>query len=177
MTAAARSSPSLSDHIVLLLTLEWLDANDLVAFDTANQSNQCMRPIWSGVVRRFRDIGCMRRLLYTHHWIRWLITKKIRTSSMRVMQVSTDCTKDDTFEDIYLPGLESIRVDCGCDMTDTSIKLISAGCVNLLSIDLTGCSQLTWESLEAVGLHCRGLMLIGRSALSRADVDRYQWML
>ena len=131
-----------------------------MAFDTANQSNRCMRPIWLGVIRSLRDIGCMMGLLYNHSSIRWLILRKIRTSSMRVVQVSIACRKDNSFEGIYLPGLESIRVDSGCDMKDSSVRMIAAECVSLLSIEMAGCSQLTWKSFKAVGQHCRGLTLL-----------------
>ena len=156
MNAAAKHSPSLGDDILLLLTLEWLDAKDLVAFDTANQSNRYIRSIWLRVLRSLPDIRCMTGLSYNHYSIRWLIMRRIKTSSMRVVRVSTDNTIDDTFEGIYLPGLDSMIVDCGRKMTDRSVQLIAAGCVNLRVIVMPGCSQLKC-SLTAVGQHCRGL--------------------
>ena len=69
---------------LLLLILEWLDAADLLAFDTATQSNGRMSSTWLRVIRSHADIRPMRGLLYTPLWTRWLIDREVRTSSMRI---------------------------------------------------------------------------------------------
>lgn len=122
LLTAARNSPSLCDDTLLLLTLDWLDVEDIMAFDIANLSNRCMRSAWLRALCT-RDIECMIGLLYDHHLIRWSIMRKVRTLSMLVAEVSADCRKQNTFEAISLPGLKIIRVDCGHDMTDKSVRL------------------------------------------------------
>lgn len=64
-TASASGCSLISNDHLLLLTLEWLDTTDLIAFDTAAQSNGCMKPTWLRVVRIHADIRPMRDLLYS----------------------------------------------------------------------------------------------------------------
>ena len=145
------------DDLFLLLTLEWLDAADLVAFDTASLSNRCMKSTWLRVMRSMVDMRPMRGLLYTAFWIRWLIDRGVRTSSMRVVRCSTDRITDATFEGICVPDLASIVIGDGCGMTDVSVGLIAMGCVNLVSIEMKRCRGVTCRSLAAIGQHCTGL--------------------
>ena len=67
--ASAFSCSQVCDEQLLLLTLEWLDAADLMAFDTAAQSNGRMSSTWLRVIRSHADIRPMRGLLYTPVWI------------------------------------------------------------------------------------------------------------
>ena len=48
---------------LLLLILDWLDAADLMAFDTATQSNGRMSSAWLRVIRSHADIRPTRGLL------------------------------------------------------------------------------------------------------------------
>ena len=96
---------------LLLLILDWLDAADLMAFDTATQSNGRMSSAWLRVICSHADIRPMRGLLYTSFWIRWMIDRGVRTSSMRIAgRTITECVTDATFEGIRLPVLTSIEV-------------------------------------------------------------------
>ena len=62
--ASGIGCPRMCDDLFLLLTLEWLDAADLVAFDTASLSNRCMKSTWLRVIRSIVDMRPMRGLLY-----------------------------------------------------------------------------------------------------------------
>ena len=109
--ASAFGCSRVCDERLLLLTLEWLDAADLMVFDTATQSNRRMASAWLRVIRSHVDIRPMRGLLYTPLWIRWMIDRGVRTSSMRIAgRTITDRVTDATFEDICLPELTSIEV-------------------------------------------------------------------
>ena len=146
---------------LLLLILEWLDAADLMAFDTATQSNRLMSSTWLRVIRSHVDIRPMRGLLYTPVWIRWLIDRGVRTSSMRIAGCTiTDRVTDATFEGIYLPELTSIEVVGGAcrDLGDGAVRLIATGCVNLLNIELVDCHRMKCHSLATVGQHCKALI-------------------
>ena len=152
------------DDLRLFLVLKWLDATDLVAFDIVNQSNRFMRTTWLRAIRGALDLRPLRGLLYTHFWIRWLIDREVRSSSMQVVQGST-CRRlsNATFEGICVPDLASISFGAGCDISDVSVGLIVTGCVNLLSIEISNCPRLTSEALVAIGQHCKGLTLLNMS--------------
>ena len=72
-TVASASSgwSRLDNDQFLLLTLEWLDAVDIMTFDIISQSNRRLAPTWLRVIRSHADIRPMRGLLYTPVWIRW----------------------------------------------------------------------------------------------------------
>ena len=145
-SARAPGSSRMSDDTYLFLTLEWLDAAGLVAFDTACQSNRRLKSIWLGVIRGVPDIEAMRILSYSHFWIRWVIDRGVRISSMRVIHSSDDPIRAASFEGIILPGLLSITIDANPDMTDACVRHIAAGCAHLDSIKIADCSRLSWEA-------------------------------
>ena len=155
--ASGIGSSRMCDDLFLLLTLEWLDAADLVAFDTASVSNRCMKSTWLRVIRSIVDMRPMRGLLYTSFWIRWLIDRGVRTSSMRVVQGSADRITDATFEGICVRDLASLVIGDVYGLTDVSVGLIAMGCVNLVSIEMKRCRGVTCGSLAAIGQYCRGL--------------------
>ena len=159
------------DDLLFFLLLKWLDATDLVALDVANQSNRWMRTSWLRVLRGALDLRPLRGLLYTHFWIRWLIDRGVRSSSMQIVQGSEGGLTNATFESMYLPELASIITGGGCDIRDASVGLIVTGCVNLRSIDLTKCSRLTSEALVAIGQHCKGLTLLNISECHGVEDD------
>ena len=165
--ASAIGTSRMCDDLFLLLTLEWLDAADLVAFDTASLSNRCMKSTWLRVIRSIVDMRPMRGLLYTSFWIRWLIDRGVRTSSMRVVHSSADRITDATFEGICVPDLASLVIGDGCDVTDASVGLIAMGCVNLVSVEMKRCRGVTWRSLAAIGQHCRGLTALDITGCKR----------
>ena len=152
-----RGGSRTSDDTYLLLTLEWLDAASLVAFDKACQNNRRLKSVWLGVICGFPDIAALRGVSYTHFWIRWLIDRGARISSMRVIRSRYDPVSAASFEGISLPGLLSITINGSRDMTDTSVRQIAAGCVHLVSIVIANCQRLSWEAMAAVGQHCREL--------------------
>ena len=151
------SGSPLCNDTILILVSEWLNAADFVSFDVVNQSNRNIKLIWLRAIRSLPDIIAMRGLSYTHSRIRWLIDRGFRTSSMRLARSLTDRLTDATFEGFCLPGLESVAVEDGSDVTDDSIKVITKGCVNLRSIEIASCPGVTWRSLVTLGRNCAGL--------------------
>ena len=114
-----------------------------------------LRPDQSG---SHLDIKPLRGLLYTPFWIRWLIDRGVRTSSMQVVLCSKDRITDAIFEGICLTELLSISIVGGnCDISDASLRVIATGCVNLLNIGIVRCPRLTWQSLAAISKHCKGV--------------------
>lgn len=77
---------------------------------------------------------------------------------MHVVLCSKDRITDVTFEGIWLTELLSISIVGGnCDISDASLRVIAAGCVNLIYIGIVRCPRLTWQSLAAISKHCKGL--------------------
>ena len=146
------------DDQMLLLTLEWFDAEDLFAFDKATQSNGCMASTWLRVIRSHVDIRPLRGLRYTPFWIRWSIKRRVRASSITI---ENESMKYSTFEGICLPELRSIVIareyDGRFDVFDDDVAVIARGCINLLNIELASCERLTSRSLAAIGQHCKTL--------------------
>ena len=107
MMVSAPDSLKMCNDTMICLILEWLDATDLVAFDSANQSNRRMKSTWLRVIRSLLDIRPMRGLSYTHFWIRWFIDRGVRMSSMLIDQRAADHVTDATFDGIFcLPVMD-----------------------------------------------------------------------
>lgn len=87
---------------------------------------------------------------------------------MRVAGCPTDHITDSTFDGMYLPELSSIGIYGGndCDITDAAILVVVAGCVNLYSIELADCIDLTWQSLAAI---------VQRALTSFVSIDVLGW--
>ena len=165
--ASAYGCFRLCNDQLLLLTIGWLDSADLIAFDTAAQSNGRMKSPWFQVICSHPDIRPMRGLQYTSSWIWWLIDRGVRTSSILIARCTTaDRVADATFEGICLPELTSIVATGGhgCDLSDATVSAIARGCVNLLDIQLMNYQRLTCESLVAIGEGCKGLTSINMSS-------------
>ena len=92
--ASATISVLTSNETCLLLML---DAADLMAFDTANQCNRWMLSAWLEIIRCQPDLRPLTGLLYSHFWIRWIIDRGARTSSMHVVQSYASPITDTTF--------------------------------------------------------------------------------
>ena len=69
-----------------------------------------------------------------------------------------------TFEGVRLPELSYAIVGNGRDMTDASVRVIEMGCVDLLSIDMIWCTQLTYSRWGY------------SSALQRLYFPEYEWI-
>ena len=151
-----RCSDRIRNDQLLLLTLEWLDDADLMAFDTASQSNGCMAPTWLRVIRSHADIRHIRGMLYTPLWIRWLLDGGVRTSSLRIgRRTKTDRMTDVTFEAFVYLRLQAIAVINGYrflyDQSDTTVRLMAIGCVNLLNIKLVDCRNRSALQITDIG--------------------------
>lgn len=121
----------------------------------SSRSSRRVASTWLRLIRSHADTRPMRGLLYTSFWIRWLVDRGVRTSTMRI----AGCTTDATFEGLCLPGLTSVVIvgGDGCDLSDTTVRVIATSSINLLNIELVNCQRLTCQSLEAIGKQCKAL--------------------
>ena len=115
----------------MLLLLELLEGENVIAFNTASQCNLLRNLLakftWSRSVRSIVDMAHVRGLLNTLFWMTWLIDREVQSSSLQVIRSSVGPVTDASLKVVHLPDLTNSAIDGDAQMTDVAVRLIAAG--------------------------------------------------
>lgn len=157
----SRKKSPFSHEVLFLLLLDWLDIRSLRNLDTAitdngcsgGEVNNCMisnedtKLTWLQCLKTFINLRALVTMEYDHSWIRWLILRGIKTSRIHVKQASVREIADATFKDIEMSTLRSINLSFCKEISNATIRALSAGCPNITNVTLVNCSGITDASM------------------------------
>jgi F-box and leucine-rich repeat protein 2/20 len=155
----------LNEDVSMSLLSELIDFRSMGTLDMAI-TNRRTRMMWLQLLRSISG-GDVDNWLHNHSSMRWLITRGVRTSSLRMNSKHCASITDLTIIDLDIATVRHVSLrDCQ-RITGVFVSTIAARCPLIESIDLCGCGGVDGESISALAHGCPLLQSIDLSFCRR----------